>query len=483
MLFASEIKCLLAHPLVVAAPDEDALAELVLDSWCDEHRTCFKGIYSVSPGQSVIVRPDGIVRRTDWAFDPSAQIRYRSFTDYRDHFRALFEQSVRRRLRGSDGVAVTVSGGVDSSSIFCQAAALRRRESLPGILHGISMTFPPGTPADEQHFLVDIEQMYDLRITRVPVQRYSYIDRADVAVRNLDTPGAVENTQMQIRQIARASRCAVLLSGFFGDQMLSDRAYLVDLARRGRCFKLRHDLREFAAWSADVDPRIFRHDFWRSIVRSLPPRWAFQLAKRALRRSKAKLRYPPWFTPAFRQRAVVSASTRFQPTRRFATAHAQNYFRHATAGHYWNIVRREQAAAAVHGVDVRYPYRDRDLVAFLMAIPGEIVNWQGVPKGLLRHALAGVLPESIRDRRWKADFTSLENDAIRRDAPHVLRMLDRESLAVRKGFIDADALDSLVAASGRQSNDVAALPGWRPVDVAGLELWLQRFFANAAIAA
>lgn len=481
VLFASEIKCLLAHQSVVAAPDEDALAELVLDFWCDEHRTCFKGIYSVSPGQSVIVRPDRIDRRTDWTFDPSAQIRYRSFADYREHFRALFEQSVRRRLRSADGVAVSVSGGLDSSSILCQAAAVRRRETLPVRLHGISMTFAAGTPADEQHFLSDIEQMYDLRITRVPVRHYSYIDRADAAVRNLDTPAAVEDTQMRIRRIARASGCGVLLSGFFGDQMLSDRAYFVDLACRGRWFKLRHDLREFAAWNAEVDPRFFRREFWRNLVRALPPRWAFQIAKRALRSSRAKVRYPPWFTPGFRQRAIASASTRFREPRRFATAHTRNYFRHATAGHYLNIVRREQAAAAVHRLEVRYPYRDRDLVAFLMAIPGDIVNWQGVPKGLLRHALSGVLPDSIRDRRWKADFTVLENDAVRHDVPKVLRMVHRDCLAVRKGFIDAGALDRLEAACANLTSDEAALPGWRPKDLAGLELWLQQFFGTTTV--
>jgi len=323
--------------------------------------------------------------------------------------------------------------------------------------------------------------MYDLRITRVPVRRYSYVDRADAAVRAFDTPGAVEDTQMQIRRIAHTSGCGVLLSGFFGDQMLSDRGYFIDLARRGRWLTLRHHVREFAAWNAEVDPRVFRDDFWRSLVRALPPRWAFQLAKRALRSSRAKVRYPPWFTTEFRQRALASASTRFPESRRFATAHSRNYFRHATAGHYLNIVRREQAAAAVHGVEVRYPYRDRDLVAFLMAIPGEIVNWRGVPKGLLRHALTGVLPDSIRDRRWKADFTVLENDAVRRDAPHVVRMLRRDSLAVRKGFVDARALGDLETASANLTSDESALPGWRPKDLAGLELWLQQFFGTSAV--
>jgi len=170
VLFASEIKCLLAHPSVPATLDEDGLAELVLDYWCDEHRTCFKYIHSVPPGHSVVVDAGGTRRRADWTFDPERQIRYRSFGDYCDEFRSLFEQAVRRRLRSRNGVAVTVSGGVDSSSIFCQALDSRRAS-----VRGISMTFPPGAPSDEQRFLVDIERMYGVSIERVPVTEYAYV--------------------------------------------------------------------------------------------------------------------------------------------------------------------------------------------------------------------------------------------------------------------------------------------------------------------
>ena len=481
VLFASEIKCLLAHPSVAAAIDEDALAELVLDYWCDEHRTCFKGIYSVPPGHSVIVSAERIERRVDWSFDPLAEIRYRSFAAYRDHFKSLFEQSVRRRLRGADDVAATVSGGLDSSSIFCQAAELRRRESLPVRLHGISMTFPTGSAADEQRLLDHVESQCDARITRVPVSRYSYINRVADAVRYLDTPGAIEDAQVQILEHARRAGCTVLLSGFFGDQMLADRGYLVDLVRRGRWLKARHDVREFCRWATDVDPRWMLGDFRQRMIRGLPPRWAFRIAKRVMRSRRAKGRYPPWFAASFRRRAEAAGSGRFDARRRFPTAHSEQYSRHATAGHYVNIVRCEQALARAYGLDLSYPFRDRDLVAFLMAIPGEIVNWQGVPKGLLRHALSGVLPDAIRDRRWKADFTAVENDAMRRDGADVVRMLTHDSLAVRLGFLDAGAFDRVAPAFARLTNDAGAPPGWRLTDLAAIEQWLRQFFGTAVM--
>jgi asparagine synthase (glutamine-hydrolysing) len=476
LLFASEIKCLLADPRVTASPDEDGLAELVLDYWCDDSRTCFKGIYSVPPGHLLLATRDGIVVREHWAFDPAREVRFRSFAEYRDSFRMLFEQSVRRRLRSAHPVAVTVSGGVDSSAIFCQAATLIRRESLPVAVHGIAMTFPPGTAADEAAFLDEIERAYDAPIARLPVSGYRFLDNADAVVRGLETPGVVSHTEAGIFEQARRSGCRVLLSGFFGDQMLFERGYLVDLARRGRWLKIRHDVREFSAWMTDTEPGAFRREFRARMVRALPPRWLFRLVKRRVGRRRAKTRYPPWFTPAFRERALVRASTRFETSRRFATAHAEQYYRHATAGHYVNSVRCEHAAGQMHGVDVSYPFRDRDLVAFLMAIPGDIVNWQGVPKGLLRHALQGVLPDPIRNRRWKADFTATEHQSMRQGHTDLASLVPRDCLAVRMGLVDGRILEESIGALSAIDGNEGMLPGWHLTDVVGLELWLRNFF-------
>jgi hypothetical protein len=115
-----------------------------------------------------------------------------------------------------------------------------------------------------------------------------------------------------------------------------------------------------------------------------------------------------------------------------------------------------------------------------MAIPGDIINWQGIPKALLRHALADVLPPAVRDRRWKADFTTLENRAMRQSRDEVARLLSHDCLAVRRGIVDAASLDEAMRiASMLGDHDNTALPGWRPTDLVGLELWLRHFFTAA----
>ena len=65
---------------------------------------------------------------------------------------------------------------------------------------------------------------------------------------------------------------------------------------------------------------------------------------------------------------------------------------------------RENKIAAGHGVEISTPFQDRDLLSFMMAIPGDVQGHNGVPKALLREGLRDVLPESVALRRWKADF-------------------------------------------------------------------------------
>ncbi len=130
----------------------------------------------------------------------------------------------------------------------------------------------------------------------------------------------------------------------------------------------------------------------------------------------------------------------------------------------------------MHGVDVRHPFRDRDLVAFLMAIPGEVVTHTGIPKGLLRQALAATLPGSIRDRRWKADFSAFHLRAVLREHAEMARLMSRDCLSVRAGFVDGKLIEQSVGALKHRIAAGDTQAGWQLTNVVGLELWLRHFF-------
>ena len=51
------------------------------------------------------------------------------------------------------------------------------------------------------------------------------------------------------------------------------------------------------------------------------------------------------------------------------------------------------------GLEVRVPFCDYRIAEYLYGVPWEYKDWQGKEKGLLRHAVEGLLPEKVLWRK------------------------------------------------------------------------------------
>src|SRR5258708_18665322 len=128
-LFASEIKALVSYPAVEPRPDDDALADFLFTRCAGQgptERTLFEDIVAVLPSHVVVVEPQRVRTRRYWDFDPTRRIRFARESEYADAFKEHFERAVRRRLRSAGPVAVSVSGGLHSSTGFLSALAISR---------------------------------------------------------------------------------------------------------------------------------------------------------------------------------------------------------------------------------------------------------------------------------------------------------------------------------------------------------------------
>ncbi len=56
-----------------------------------------------------------------WNLINTSKIVYKNNDDYVFHFRELFDKAVESRLRSIGSVAVMMSGGLDSTSIYCNS--------------------------------------------------------------------------------------------------------------------------------------------------------------------------------------------------------------------------------------------------------------------------------------------------------------------------------------------------------------------------
>lgn len=476
-LFASEVKAILAHPAVEPRPNAEMLATALLATMGQDHQgwTFFDGVSSVLPGQIVIVRPTGIAKRIYWDFGVPDPIRLTSVPEYAEAFRHHFERAVARRLRSAFPVAVSVSGGLDSSSIYCMGETLRRRRSAgcPSVV-GVS-TEVQAPLADERVYLDAIERQYGTRIHRVPAA----VDYARGPVRraflDVETPyfrGSLDATY-RFQRAVRALGARVLLSGLWGDQVLFDTGYLIDFALRGRWATVAKHLREFSKWSpGDVagDTRSFLRDLVRYHVPD--PLWRFLRDRR-----RRLISYRGWYSEGFLERArQAERHQQFRPAGR--TAHQRSLYQFIRPMYYVQGLEIWNKIGAVNGFDAAYPFFDRDLVSFLLAIPGGVACSGGVPKGILRTAMHGILPPEIAARRGKAEITLELGEAMDRQFDEFARYLDDEALAVKLGYVDPARLHDRLRQVKSEVRDGTSRATQRIGDLFGLELWLQSFFGT-----
>jgi len=60
--------------------------------------------------------------------------------------------------------------------------------------------------------------------------------------------------------------------------------------------------------------------------------------------------------------------------------------------------------SAVFSIDVRYPFFDRRLMEYCLALPSEMKFSHGWTRYVLRMAMDGILPEGVKWRTGKADL-------------------------------------------------------------------------------
>lgn len=198
--------------------------------------------------------------------------------------------------------------------------------------------------------------------------------------------------------------------------------------------------REFGALSRlmlDSPPNLLRQEYTHYFLWELAPERMLR-ALRAVRHRLGRDRRPPWFTPAFRELAYRRSQQQRRAAGPFAGKHAEFVHRCFVPTHRLNMIEEWNKLSAAHGLERAYPFMDRDLVAFMMAIPGEVVTWQGTYKGLFREAMRSVLPESIRRRAWKADFTAVANAAAAEGYSRFVSHFESGCLSAAMGYLDRD---------------------------------------------
>jgi len=471
---ASEIKALFCLPEIPRRLNELRVADYLLANLEDKTITFYRDIVRLPPGHRMIVDGGRIFIQSYWALDPERTLKPQTDEEYAQAFREIFIDAVRVRMRAAFPAGTLLSGGLDSSSITC-VARLLAKESHAGPLPTFSAIFDETPSCDERPFIqavLDQNGLGEIEAHLVRADLLSPMTDLDAMFWHEDGPFFGPNLYMHwgLYGAARRHGVRVLLDGLEGDVTVShgeDR--LTELTRSWQWGTLARELFAIARHGGRGWRRALRHCVVgpiiphpiRRVVRILKGGGLDGMGAGSILRQDFSRR----LGLADRQRAMANARGNWSHTNR------EDHYRRLNHGVIPLIHEVADMAAAPFCIEPRYPFADRRLVEFCLALPPAQKRCQGWGRIVLRRAMAGVLPEAIRWRREKSNLSGNFNSRLLAGDHSLLEEILIRFPDTIAPYVKLETLGQIHERFCAEPNSPNAMTVWK---AASLGLWLRR---------
>jgi asparagine synthase (glutamine-hydrolysing) len=472
LIFASELKGLLAHPLMRRTPNAQAIDDYLAYGYVPDDASIVEGVRKLPAGHYLHVRRGRPVPRPVqyWDVDFSNPVR-RSVKALEEEMIERLDAAVRSRMVADVPLGAFLSGGVDSSAVVAFMA-----EASRDAVATCSIGFDEADH-DETRWAAEVAALFatDHRSRIVESDDFGLIDTLADA---FDEPFADASAlpTYRVSELARET-VKVSLSGDGADEIFAGyRRYRLFMAEeRGRRL-LPGPLRGAAGALGAVYPKLD---------------WAPQMlrAKTTLTAlgQESGLAYANavGVTPAAVRRRILTAplhghvaEQRYVDAMRSAPA-ADPLSRAQYADlKIWlpgDILTKVDRASMAVGLEAREPLLDHRLVEFAARLPAGMRLRRGTGKWLMKRALASRLPDDILNRR-KMGFVTPVSAWFRGPLAGEAAAIAQGSALAETGWFDAAAIRSIAEAHRGGRSDHGRLL-WQ---LLMLEKSLQRLFGLGA---
>jgi len=461
---ASEATHIMAHPAIVPRVNDDRVAAYLAGLSDRPEETFIRDIRFLAPAHALCVTAERVDQWRYWDIEPATG-RYRDERDYAERYRELLDAAVSSRLRAIGPVGVSLSGGLDSTTLAALAAPRLPAATGQTQFKSFSYAFDDYPSCDEREYIRPLVEQYGLDPTWVFCDDlWSLKDLS----RWPTTPDYVLSDAFAwfpaaVRAAAAEAGVRGLLAGYFGDTLMSGQQYwALDLALGGRFGLLARTARE--NWSEFN----WRSSFLEFGLRRLIPPGAANLYRRI--RPRQATAVAPGIHEALLARTDLA--TRLSPAPALGKARPgfrQRYGSLTGSNFSQSVVVRHQYNRS--GMELLEPYYDRRLVEYVLSVPAYVLGRPGDHRRLHRQATIGLLPEKVRTRPRRTSFVPLVEKGMAMEIG-MLRRLMTDPLVVERSYIRDDWLRAQLAKTYEMTDAWTFL--FRAIF---LELWLQRYWA------
>jgi asparagine synthase (glutamine-hydrolysing) len=471
LLFASELKALLADPGVECRIDNGALGNFFkFMSIPDPEQTIFRGIKRLAPGHYLLVERDNVSIHEYWdvaevAVDGPANLEA-SIHD----FRRRFKDAVKSHMVADVPVGTFLSGGVDSSSIVAMAA-----QDTDGPLRTFAMSFTGLADFDESVHASRVAALYQTK-HEIFEMTPDLVAALPQVVWHGDEPSGISSS-LGVYFLAQAARqhVKVVLTGDGGDEVFAGYPWRhqASLTLGPRMVKAG---RKFGAlWAAGLSRGRTRRRINKAmsrIVASPGDRYALCLSLYT-HEELAELLAPEVFEAI--DVAGRGAIERYYDKFERAGALNRKLYADIKSTLVSEMLTKVDRMTMAFGLEARVPFLDWRLVQWAFTLPDSHKLRGGEGKYIVKRAMKDALPADILYRK-KHGFNIPLRRWMTRDLAEFISDTLHSSRFKERGVVRPHVTDILL---GRLSDGIENCSN-HVFELISLELWFQRYVDRRA---
>jgi len=452
LLFASEIKAILAHDGVQAQANAQGLQDYLTFQYCLDDKTLFSGIHKLEPGHCLAARYVGdtlaVNVRQYWDvqydIDESHDERY-----FIDTLAGLIDDSIRLHLRADVPVGAHLSGGLDSSAVVCLAARMLGGEKL----QTFTGAFNEGAQFDETPYAREVSAFAGTTYNEIYIGAGKEL--ADVLPRlmyYMDEPVAGPGVIPQYYVSRQAGQhVKVVMGGQGGDELFVGYArYMAAYLEKclsGAIYQTANQHRHAVSLASIVDNLPLLANY-QPMLQSL---WKDGLFGPGDQRYFSLVDRSDGMSQLFNQDALRGAGN-YSPFESFqrifnrdglhSLVNQMTYF--DLKGSLPALLHVEDRTSMAASLESRVPLLDHRIVEFMASVPPNIKFAGGRMKHLFKESVRSALPQKILERKDKMGFpTPLTHwtQGVARDFVHDTLLSDR---ARQRGLYNLDQVEQML---------------------------------------
>lgn len=474
LIWASEIKAILASGLVDARPDRRGIDFFFNFFAISGERTCFSGVRQLLPGHCLKVRNGQAVVRTyqDLDFpDRGCERHDLTETDAIDQLEELLRDAIRRRLVGEADLCGYLSGGLDSTTLL----GLIGQENN-GPVPSFTISLDGAGPDDERSKAEESAHCLGSDLTTLRMNSRDMVDAFPQLIQAAESPVLDTSAACMVRfaQEVRDRGFKVSLTGEGADEALAGYAW----------FKTD----QTARWLNRPAYELIRHVGLGMHVgggsRRLPPfaatggvRTAQQLSYEMIAQSRCSLYSGPMWDSLDDYSPYDELGIETQRLRKWDPLNQSLYMASRVMLPGMLLAAKGDRAISQAGTEGRFPFLDERVVDFCATLPPRYKLRGLQDKWLLRQVAHRVLPSPIANRPKTMFRAHMSGLFLGPDRPAWVDQLLSEEAIRRTGYFDhrmVHHVQEFLSRPGGDSFRRSALDmGF--ISVIGTQLWHHTF--------